>query len=185
MKHRISRFAFAALLALALLVPVLPLISRAQEATPATGLQIVADGIANPRGFTWGADGTMFLAVSGTGGDNPGPEGSPFSGGDTASVVVVRDSAVTTLAAGLPSSVWRDIDWVWGVMDVAILGDQLYALVGGGGAIHGNPDTPSGVYRSMRMERQPSWRIWEHGSTRIQWPTRRPRALRTMTRSSL
>ena len=32
-------------------------------------------------------------------------------------------------------------------MDVAILGDQLYALVGGGGAIHGNPDTPSGVYR--------------------------------------
>ena len=147
MKHRISRFAFAALLALALLVPVLPLISRAQEATPATGLQIVADGIANPRGFTWGADGTMFLAVSGTGGDNPGPEGSPFSGGDTASVAVVQDSAVTTLAAGLPSSVWRDIDWVWGVMDVAILGDQLYALVGGGGAIHGNPDTPSGVYR--------------------------------------
>jgi hypothetical protein len=42
--------------------------------------------------------------------------------------------------------VWRDIDWVWGAMDVAILGDQMYALVGGGGAIHGNPDTPSGVY---------------------------------------
>src|SRR5215216_5041565 len=89
----------------------------------------------------------MFLAVSGTGGDNPGPEGSPFSGGDTASVAVVQDSAVTTLAAGLPSSVWRDIDWVWGVMDVAILGNQLYALVGGGGAVHCNPDTPSGVYR--------------------------------------
>ena len=147
MKRSTSRFAFALLLALALLVPVLPLTSRAQEATPATGTQIVAEGIANPRGFTWGADGTMFLALSGTGGDNPGPEGSPFSGGHTASVAVVRDGAVTTLAAGLASSVWRDIDWVWGVMDVAILGDQLYALVGGGGAIHGNPDTPSGVYR--------------------------------------
>jgi hypothetical protein len=147
MTRSTSRYAFALLLALALLVPVIPLTSHAQEATPTTGMQIVADGIANPRGFTWGADGTMFLAVSGTGGDNPGPEGSPFSGGDTASVGVVRDGAVTTLAAGLPSSVWRDIDWVWGVMDVAILGDQLYALVGGGGAIHGNPDAPSGVYR--------------------------------------
>jgi hypothetical protein len=146
-KYPMSRVAFALLIALALLLPTVPLASRAQDATPTTGMQIVADGIANPRGFTWGADGTMFLAVSGTGGDNPGPEGSPFSGGETASVAAVRDGAVTTLAAGLPSSVWRDIDWVWGVMDVAILGDQLYALVGGGGDIHGNPDAPSGVYR--------------------------------------
>jgi hypothetical protein len=106
----------------------------------------VAQGIANPRGFTWGADGTMFLAVSGTG-DNPGPAGSPFLGGDTASVVTVRNGTVTPLAEGLPSSLWRDIDWGWGVMDVAILGDQLYALDGGGGAIHGNPDSPSGIYR--------------------------------------
>jgi hypothetical protein len=123
---------------------------RAQDATPVPAATApwatVADGIANPRGFTWGADGTMFLSVSGSGGDNPGPEGSPFSGGETAAVAVVRNGAVTTLADGLPSSVWRDIDWVWGVMDVAILGDQLYALDGGGGAIHGNPETPSGIY---------------------------------------
>jgi sugar lactone lactonase YvrE len=147
MKRSTSRVTFALLMALALIAPVVPMTSRAQEATPAAGMQTVVDGIANPRGFTWGADGTMFLAVSGTGGDNPGPEGSPFSGGDTASVAVVRDGAVTSLAPGLPSSVWRDIDWVWGVMDVAILGDQLYALVGGGGAVHGNPDRPSGIYR--------------------------------------
>ena len=143
-----SRFGFALLLALALLVPVIPLTSHAQEATPtAAETQIVVEGIANPRGFSWGADGTMYLAVTGSGGDTPGPEDSPFSGGDTASVAVVRDGALTTLTAGPPSSVWRDLDWVWGVMDVAILGDQLYALVGGGGAIHGNPDTPSGIYR--------------------------------------
>jgi hypothetical protein len=147
MRSPTSRVAFAMLMALAMLAPVVPLTSRAQEATPSVSMQTVADGVANPRGFTWDTDGTLFLAVSGTGGDNPGPEGSPFSGGDSASVATVRDGAVTTLAAGLPSSVWRDIDWVWGVMDVAILGDQLYALVGGGGAIHGNPDTPSGVYR--------------------------------------
>ena len=137
----------ASLLTIALLAPAIPLGSHAQEATPTAGMEIVADGIANPRGFTWGADGTMFLAVSGSGGDRPGPEGSPFSGGATAAVATVRDGAVSTLADGLPSSVWRDIDWVWGVTDVAILGDQLYALNGGGGAIHGNPDMPSGIYR--------------------------------------
>ena len=121
---------FASLLAIGYSHQRISPVSRAQEATPATGIEIVANGIANPRGFTWGADGTLFLAVTGTGGDNPGPEGSPFFGGDTASVAVVKNGAVTTLAEGLPSSVWRDIDWVWGVMDVAILGDQLYALIG-------------------------------------------------------
>jgi len=30
---------------------------------------------------------------------------------------------------------------------VAILGDQLYALVAGGGGSHGNPDQPAGLYR--------------------------------------
>jgi DNA-binding beta-propeller fold protein YncE len=36
---------------------------------------------------------------------------------------------------------------VVGVSDVAILGDQLYALVAGGGGSHGNPDQPAGLYR--------------------------------------
>ena len=140
-----------ALLLVLLLTSMAPV--RAQEsATPAAtnlpaGVTVVASGLTNPRGFTWGADGTMFVGLAGSGGDTPGPEGSPFFGGMTAAVVAVRDGAVTTLADGLPSSDWRDIDWVWGVNDVAILGDQLYALVGGGGAIHGNPDMSSGVYR--------------------------------------
>jgi hypothetical protein len=127
-----------------------PSLVVAQEATPGTMAgtpgTVVVDGIANPRGFVWAADGTMYLSVSGTGGDTPGPEGSPFSGGDTAAVAIVQDGEATMLAEGLPSAVWRDIDWVWGVMDLAILGDQLYALDGGGGAIHGNPDAPSGIY---------------------------------------
>jgi hypothetical protein len=36
---------------------------------------------------------------------------------------------------------------VVGVSDVAILGDQLYALVVGGGGSHGNPDQPASLYR--------------------------------------
>jgi hypothetical protein len=90
----------------------------------------------------------MFVGLAGSGGDAHGtPEASPFYGGSTGGVATVRDGTVTMLASGLPSSVWREIDWVWGVNDVEILGDHLYALVGGGGAVHGNPDHPSGVYR--------------------------------------
>ena len=139
--------AIAALVAIGLLGPVFPLAARTPPGRPGRRDADRGRGdCESTRLHPQGADGTMYLAVSSSGGDTPGPEDSPFSGGDTASVVIVRDGAVTTLAAGLPSSVWRDLDWVWGVMDVAILGDQLYALVGGG-AIHGNPDTPSGIYR--------------------------------------
>lgn len=141
------RIARSALLGIAMLLPIALPVTQAKQATPEPAMSVAADGLASPRGVTWGTDGTMFVAVSGIGGDSAGPEGSPFSGGMTASVAMVRDGTVTTLADGLPSSVWSDIDWVWGVMDVAVLGDQLYALDGGGGAIHGNPDTPSGIYR--------------------------------------
>lgn len=128
-----------------------PVCVRAQSATPISAagadVTVVADGLANPRGFVWGGDGTLYLGLAGRGGTTPGPAGSPFSGGSTAGVVAIRSGTVTPLATGLPSSIWSDIDWVWGVMDLAILNGQLYALDGGGGAVHGNPERPSGVYQ--------------------------------------
>ena len=138
-------------LIVSLFLSAVPLAVLAQDATPAAGalpdrIEVVASGLTNPRGFTWGADGTLFVGLAGKGGDTPGPEGSPFSGGPSAGVAAIRDGEVSMLATGLASAVWRDNDRVWGVNDVAILGDQLYALVGGGGVIHGNPDQPSGVY---------------------------------------
>lgn len=126
---------------------VAPRLTLGQTETLPAGMELVADGLTNPRGFTWGTDGTLYLAQAGTGGPNPGPGGSPFSGGLTASVVTIADGQVSTLADGMPSAIWTDIGWVWGAMDVAILGDQLYVLNGGGGAIHGNRRSPSGVYR--------------------------------------
>jgi hypothetical protein len=143
--------ALALVVAFTLLLNAAPLAVRAQDATPTAGalpdgVEVVASGLTNPRGFTWGADGTLFVGLAGRGGDTPGPEGSPFSGGPTAGIAAIRGGEVSMLATGLASAVWRDIDWVWGVNDVAILGDQLYALVGGGGVGHGNPDQPSGVY---------------------------------------
>jgi hypothetical protein len=148
---RMSAVSVSLVLFFTLLLSAAPLPVRAQDATPMTGalpdgVEVVASGLTNPRGFTWGANGTLFVGLAGRGGDTPGPEGSPFSGGPTAGIAAIRDGEVSMLATGLASAVWRDIDWVWGVNDVVILGDQLYALVGGGGVGHGNPDQPSGVY---------------------------------------
>ena len=134
-----------------------PLAARAQDATPATegmptgGLPVVAAGLANPRGMVWGEDGTMYVALAGSGGDTPGvpetpPPLGPFMGGPTASVVQVEDGCPVAVADGLPST--RDgTGGVTGAADVAILGGQLYALVAGGSEALGNPDTTNGVYQ--------------------------------------
>jgi hypothetical protein len=148
---RMRAVSISLVLIFTLLLGAAPLAVRAQDATPMAGAlpdgaEVVASGLVNPRGITWGADGTMFVGIAGSGGDTPGPEGSPFTGGPTAGVAAIRDGEVTMLASGLASAIMRDVDWVWGVNDVEILGDQLYALVGGGGVGAGNPDQPSGVY---------------------------------------
>lgn len=138
----------------------LPMAGAGQEATPADGamagalppgVEVVASGLTNPRGFTWGAAGELYLALAGTGGDIPGTldDGTPdgFFGGLTASVVRIEDGCAVPVAEGLPSTLWRDVGWIWGIMDVAVLGDHLYALSSGGGINGGFPDVPNGVYR--------------------------------------
>jgi hypothetical protein len=129
-----------------------PLGAVAQDATPpaATGsLSVVLGGLTNPRGFTWADDGTLYLALAGTGGPNQViAEGTPFPffGGTTSSIVKIVDGCPVPVAEGFASFIWTDPGWVWGVMDVAFLNGQLYALSGGGGADTGQPEHPNGVY---------------------------------------
>lgn len=122
------------------------------QGTPvaASRISIVAGGLTNPRGFTWGPDGTLYVALAGSGGPRAAAiAGTPtgFSGGTNASVVAIKNGCPATVAGGLPSTELTAFGWVWGAMDVAFLDGQLYVLVGGGGPVHGNPTTPSGVYR--------------------------------------
>jgi hypothetical protein len=136
-----------------------PLATAAQDATPAaspaTGAPpVVASGLTNPRGFTWGVDGTLYVALAGNGGTSPAvgellppPTGPEAGGGPSAAVAQISpDGCPVAVASGLPSSLDL-LGGVVGVSDVAILGDQLYALVAGGGGSHGNPDQPAGLYR--------------------------------------
>ena len=130
-----------------------PFVAKAQDATPAAALTAddlppIVAGLNNPRGMTWGTDGTLFVAQAGAGGETPGepPIVLEFMGGPTASVARVDTGCPGYVATGLPSTV--DVDGgVTGVADVAILGDQLYALVAAGGDLYGNPGSTNGVYQ--------------------------------------
>ena len=118
-------------------------------------LEVVASGLISPRAFTWGADGTLYVAQAGTGGTTAATEEAPvskiigpFKGGPTASVVRIDAGCPVLVADGLPSVVSGTGEML-GAEAVAILGDHLYVSVDGGGPVHGNPDAPSGVYRVL------------------------------------
>lgn len=130
-------------------------LALAQDATPAakpamsSGLTVVLNDITNPRGFAWGPDGTLYLALAGSGGDARFPivEGYTVVTGLTSSIVTVADGCATPLAQGLVSTLWEEMGWVWGAMDVAFLDGDLYLLLSGAGPTWGSPSASSGVFR--------------------------------------
>ena len=129
--------------------------ASAQDASPAAspavspGITVVIDGVTNPRGFTWGPDGTLYLALAGSGGDVSYPlaEGYTVAPGLTSSVVAVAGGCATPVVQGLVSTLWEEMGWTWGAMDVAFLDDDLYILLSGAGPTWGSPSASSGVFR--------------------------------------
>ncbi len=106
----------------------------ARQATPDSGIagevEVLANGLTNPRGFAWDADGALYLALAGTGGDT------------ASSIVTVADGCVSPVAEGLPTLYVSNLGWVWGVMDLAFVGEDLYAL-------NGAWNEPTGIYRVL------------------------------------
>lgn len=126
---------------------------------PSPNVTVFAEGLENPRGLHFGPDGYLYVAEGGEGGTNstvgtgaqqvPPPIG-PYTGGPTARISKVAPSgARTTVTEGLPSTQTSPASGgaISGVADVAFRNNTLYALVTGGGASHGNPDAPNGLYR--------------------------------------
>ena len=114
----------------------------------------VATSLTNPRGFTWGDDGQLVVAMAGSGGESPPTEDTPTNailgpwlGGATGAVAGIDASGCpAALVSGLASTI-SNTGEVLGAEDVAWLDGELYVGVDGGGAGHGNADLPSGVYR--------------------------------------
>jgi hypothetical protein len=135
-----------------------PVPSMAQAAIEPTPFML-ASGLEGPRGLRFGPDGYLYVAEAGTGGTTstagqcvqvPGPPGGPGpdTGGLTARISKISPSGkVTTVASGFPSTTIGPggVNGVIGVADVVFLDGELYAVVGGGGCSHGNPNSPSGI----------------------------------------
>ena len=128
--------------------------SHAQAPGPSSGT-VLASGLNDPRGLAFGPDGALYIADSGTGGTNSTvgtctqglPPIGPYKGGPSAKILKLdTNGKLTTVASGLPSFI-NLIGDLMGVSDVAFLHDKLYALIGGGGCSHGNPDLPNGIVR--------------------------------------
>jgi len=120
---------------------------------------VFATGLRFPRNFTFGGGGVMYVAEAGSGGtsttkssqcDQVVPPVGPYANGRTARISRIGPNGNrTTLASGFPSAV-NAMGAVIGVADVAFLGDQLYALVGGGGCSHGIASVPAGIAKVDR-----------------------------------
>ncbi len=155
--RRLSSFAVALLV---VLLGFAPIMVRAQSASPAAATPVagtpivpIASGLTNPRGFIWGPDGTLYVALAGSGGSAPATEQAPtsaiigpFTGGLTGALAKIDSGCPVAVATGLASTL-DGMGEVLGAEDVAMLGGELYVSVDGGGPVHGNADHPSGIYK--------------------------------------
>ena len=103
---------------------------------PPEWAEVVATGLANPRGMDFGADGALYIAESGVGGEGPcamGPEGNEECFGESGGVTRVAEGSQERVLDGLASRAAEGGSNATGPNDVALAGDILYVLMGFGG----------------------------------------------------
>jgi hypothetical protein len=95
---------------------------------------IVAEGLLAPRHIAYGADGTLWIAEAGSGGDveTPSPLGMGKAGLTSRVTIVSADGVQEALLGNLPSMDWGFNEMV-GVNAVLPEGDALWMAVGNGG----------------------------------------------------
>ena len=117
-----------------------------------------ATGLTNPRGLTFGPDGSLYVAEAGTGGgqtpadiDPSCPVNvnifSPYTAGSSGRVTrVLADGTKETVADNLPSMTEAS-GASYGPTDVAFVGGTLYVLIEMGGCSHAMPEDLPAILR--------------------------------------
>ncbi|GAC1401101.1 MAG: hypothetical protein NVS4B12_05210 [Ktedonobacteraceae bacterium] len=179
----------AMVITLALLTSVVGVFRSNAQASGGEGFVVVGTGLNSPRGLTFGPDGNIYVAEAGLGGTHstigqcqqvPGaPTGpGPYTGGKTARISEINSNGVrSTVVDHLPSATSHEggTPQYVGVSDVKFIGNQLYALLSGGGCSHGNPGIPNGIIRVERGEHE--WHLIANLSHYIQThPVKHPNA---------
>lgn len=126
---------------------------QAQAGPPLpTNAQVVASGLINPRGFTWGPGGSLYVSEAGSAPAGYTPPNGPAAMGASAVTNangrierIAPDGTRTTIVDHLPVFVGEGGS-ATGVSSLAFVDGTLYASVSAGPA-HGFPNFAGGVYQ--------------------------------------
>jgi hypothetical protein len=139
-------------------------VAPAPTPTPeAFGFSAVASGLVNPRGMTFGPDGTLYVAEAGNGGAREVELGRkrPHLVGRTGRVSSIAPGGTPTpLIQELPSIVTAAHEEV-GPTGLAFVDGALYLLTASGGWDVGDPSFDSGVLRLDPAGRSEPARIFD------------------------